>query len=415
MKKILTVLLSILIVAALFAACTGPDTKKPAPTDAPSQATEAPVGEPTEEPTEVVTEEPTKEPDPTPVPFTDPYAVTILDWEDGDVRSLSFDTLFFDNTTVTDGDVAGWKSENDDTVDGTAGNIGSVGMRGWAGFNEEEMVDIGYQIDDRAPVFTGGFTTTEAAVKGAGGEFAQRFRVDVPVKGLTGKGHELKVIVKTELGDIYYINPDALGYVIYYDGPDAVEKAVDGEIKEGEYAATYVIDSATAKTWTGSELGDRVITYHISKAEDAVYVAIEGKGAVAGDQLQLSFNPGARMDETEALFITFEMGETVKVIQNNHKTALKDELDGKAADITALIEAKPVAIEGGFGVEAKIPADFFKVTDVENAADFNLARENLYFGMFVVLNTSEGFTNQSEIPGSDWTAKGLSLHEYVAY
>lgn len=415
MKKLSAILISLLIVAALFAACAE-NTGRPEPTQALLGTTAAPVENPSEGPEETETAaEPTEEPTAAPEVFTDPYAFTILDWEDGDVRNLSFDTIFFDNKTITDGGVAAWKADNDETVDGTAGNYSTVGMRGWAGFNEEEMVDVGYQIDERPPVFTGGFTTTEQGVKAAGGEYAQRFRVDVPVAGLTGSGHELKIVVKTDLGDVYYVNPDGVAFVLYYDGPEAAENVVDGEIKAGEYKASYAIDGGNAKTWTGSEIGDRVITYHLSKAEDGVYVAVEGKGALPGDLLQLNFNPGARIDGSTGLFLSFRVGGSLAVIQHNHKTALKDEIDDAGVEITDLIEAKLVETEGGFLAEAKIPADFFKVTDVEKAADFDLAKENLYFGMFAVLNASEGFTNQTDAPGADWTAKGLGLHEYVVF
>ena len=411
MKKILAIIVSLLVVAALFTACTE-TPEKPVPTEAP-QATEAPVADPTAEPDPT----PTAEPDPTPLPFADPYKVEIYDWVDGDVENMSFDTIFFDNTTITDGGVSAWKAENDETVDGTDGKIGSVGMRGWAGFTDEEIVAVGYQIDERLPVFdeNGIFVTTEPAVKNAGGEHAQRFRVDIPVAGLYGSGHELKAVVKTDLGDLYYVNPDGSAYLLYYDGPAAAENAVDGEIKDGEYVLSYAIDSSNAKTWTGSDIGDRVISYHLSKAEDGVYVAIEGKGALAGDMLQINFNPGARIDEAKGLFLTFQVGGTLKVLQHNHKTALKDDDSAAGAEITDLVEAKLAETENGFIVEAKIPADFFKVTDVEGADEFDLAKDNLYFGMFVVLNTSEGFTNQPEAPAadSDWTAKSLGLHEYV--
>lgn len=412
MKRFFAIMISLCLVIALFAACAkNPDT--PVPTEAPQEATEAPAEQPTEAPTEAPT------PEPTPEPFIDPYAVTIQDWDDADVRAMSFDTIFFDKKTITDGGVMGWKNDNDETIDGTNGKIKVVGMRGWAGFLEEDMVAMGYQIDNREPVLVeGAFETTQPEVKAAGGDFAQRFRVNIPVEGLYGKDHELRVFAKLESGACYYINPEGSAFMLYYNGPDAAENVIDGKINAGEYNTSYILDSSNAKTWTNTEIGDTSVKYYLRLASDAVYVGFETVGFVEGDYVQLDFNPGARLDDSSAggLFVSFVIGEDAKVLQHNHKTQLKDEIDTAGTDITSLVEVKIITTEEGYAGEAKLPAEFFKVTDVEKADEFKLGSENLYFGMFIVImNGPEGYTNQSAAPGSDWSPKGLGLHEYVVY
>ena len=423
MKKIFAIILALCLVAALFVGCAGTNTNEPStPTKAPD-ATEAPAEEatPTEAPADdpTPTAEPTSTPEPTPEPFTDPYAQEILDWSDADGQNASFDTIAINGELLmeTDGKVVAWKDENDETVDGTAGNVSSIGMRGWAGFFDYDMIAYGYQIDENPVVFVEGATiATEAAVKGAGGEHAQRFWINIPVGNLTGDGHEIKIVVKLEDGTLAYLNNELANYVLYYNGPEAAGEAsvVDGTIGAAEYTASYALKAANAQTWTSHEMGDRVINYYLSLKEDGVYVGIDATGAVSGDMLQINFNPGARIDESTGLFVSFVVGDALKVLLHNHTNSIGE---GTAAgvDITDKIEAKIVAKEGGYVVEAKLPADFFKVTDVEKADQFVFGKENLYFGMFVVLNGAEGFTNQSAAPGTDWTCKGLGLHEYIVY
>ncbi|MBO5077220.1 MAG: PT domain-containing protein [Clostridia bacterium] len=416
MKKLISVILVLGLIAVLFAGCKSAQnetepTAEPVVTEEPAKPTAAP----TEAPTQAPTEAPTAVPEPTAVPFNDPYAVEILNWEDMDVKNFSFDTIKFNGKIITDGGVAGWRVENDETVDGTDGSINEVTMRGWAGFLEENIVQVGYQIDDGPVVLgTNWFENTEDAVKGAGGEFAIRFAVNIPVSGLTGAGHELKIVSQVESGTLVYMNPEANPYFLYYDGPAAAELAIDGNVDPAEYSAAYVLDNSNAQTWTNSDIGEAVIEYYLKVVDDGLVVGVIGKGVAANDMIQLDFNPGARIDESSAggLFVTFVLGDSLKVMQHNHKTALKDDPAAGGADITDLVEAKITKTDDGFMFEAKLPKDLFTVTDVEKAEDFAFGKERLYFGMFVVLGGAHGYTNQSAAPGSDWSPKGLGLHEY---
>ncbi|MBQ2306295.1 MAG: hypothetical protein II184_02145, partial [Clostridia bacterium] len=261
------------------------------------------------------------------------------------------------------------------------------------------------------------FENTEPAVKGAGGDYAVRMAVEIPVNGLTGSGHELKVVVELESGTLVYLNPEANPYFLYYDGPAAAELAIDGSVDPLEYSAAYVLDSSNAQTWTNSTIGEKSIEYYLKVVADGLVVGVVAHNVADGDMIQLDFNPGARIDESKAggLFVTFKLGDALTVLQHNHKTVLKDDAAAGGADITAQVEAKITKTDDGYMFEAKLPADMFKVTDVEKAEDFTLGKERLYFGMFAVLAGAagaEGYTNQSVAPGSDWSPKGLNLHEY---
>ncbi len=413
MKRTLAIILSLILAVALFAGCT----KAPAgndPTKAPDAdvATDVPAA-PTDVPaTEVpVTEAPTATPEPTPEPFKDPYEIVILDADEAGYKAFSFDTIKQNGTILTDGGVASYRLDIEDTIDGTDGKTNTVTLRGWFGFLEEAIEEVGYQIDDRAIVFDEKFfETTQPEVIAAGGEFAHRFTVDVPVTGLTGAQHELKVVVRLESG-YYYLNPDANPFFLYYDGPAATDHAVDGAISGGEYGASYVLDASNAVSWTNSDMGDRKIDYYLDIKDGALYVGCVVAGCAANDMVQLNFNPGARIDATTGLFISFQLGDALKVLQHNHKTELKDDPNPGGVDITDLVEAAITNTDGVYVFEVKLPENLFKVTDVEKAADFKLGTEKLYFGMFGVLGGG-GYTNQSQAPGSSWNCVDLGIHEY---
>ena len=422
MKRFLAIIAALCLVAALFAGCQ--TTETPAeptaqPTEAP-QATEVPDDTPdVTEAAATNTPEVTKAPDPTPVPVKDPYEYEILDWMDAYGYASSFDSIFINSKQYDGTECQAWKAENDDTVDGTDGKVKTIAMRGWAGFTDNKIKAFGYQVDNNPVIYVARATeSTEQGVKDSGGEYAQRFKVTIPVSGLCGEGHEIKLVARIDDEDnsVVYLNNDLGPFILYYNGPEAPQPAIDGSIEANEYIAQYSLKRSTTKTWTeGSAMGSTVIDYYVCLREDGLYVGIDAKTVAAGDVFQLYFNPAALLDDAQALIVSFVTGEELKVLQSNHATALCGEADANGIDITSLVEAKMTAKEGGYVIEAKLPVDLFKVTDVEKADTFNYGRDNLYFGMFVLLGNVNGFTNQSAAPGEDWTCKGLALHEYIAY
>ncbi len=415
MKKMLSILLALVLTVALFAGCKKADsgetveepTKEPEVTAVP--ATEEPVV--TEAP---VTEAPTPTPEPTPEPYPDPYRFEILDQDEAEIQALSFDTIKQNGRILADGSVASYRLDIEDTIDGTDGKTSTVSMRGWLGFFEEELLGIGYQIDQGPVVFSKSFfETTQPEVKAAGGEFAQRFCVDIPVANLAGAQHELKIVCKVESG-LYYLNSEVAPFVLFYDGPEAGEAAIDGTINVGEYNTQFTMDKTNFQTWTGTKIAKRTVTYYMSQKEDGVYVGIVATNIADGDALQLNFNPGARLEEVAGLFVSVIAGDTFKILQHNHKTLIKDDDNAAGVDISDLIEGKAVVDGTTYTIEFKLPVDFFKVTDVADATEFEYGVEKLYYGMFAVLS-GEGYTNQSEAPGSSWFCKDLGIHEYYAY
>jgi len=83
----------------------------------------------------------------------------------------------------------------------------TLGLYGWIGF-EQEIKEFGYQIDDDAPVFDVYNSTfaveTEDAVKAAGGQYARRYKVFVPLN--KGGVFSFRVVAKLADGTIVKLN-----------------------------------------------------------------------------------------------------------------------------------------------------------------------------------------------------------------
>ena len=182
-------------------------------------------------------------------------------------------------------------------------------------------------------------------------------------------------------------------------------------VKPSNYKYSYTVDSKNAVSWTNAEIGDVAVHYYLRAGDDALYVGVEAIGAQAGDLIQLNFNPDNKLAETTGLFISFKLGDTITVLQHNHKTAVLDNDSAGGADISDKVETQVVKKSYGYEFTAKLPVDLFKVTDVDGADSFRFGSDPLYFGMFMVVG-NQGFTNQSVAPASDWTCNGLGLTEY---
>ncbi|MCR5695022.1 MAG: phosphodiester glycosidase family protein [Clostridia bacterium] len=149
-------------------------------------------------------------------------AEEILDFIQAEGFNSSFDSILINGVKVADGNVPQYLKSIGGTVDGKDGSVTSVGMRGWTGFSEQAMIGYGYQIDEEAVQWDeGAAEATEKAVINAGGRYAHRFSVTIPVSELKGQGHLLRIVVKLEDGTVVYVNQESAVFQYYYDGPEA--------------------------------------------------------------------------------------------------------------------------------------------------------------------------------------------------
>jgi hypothetical protein len=161
--------------------------------------------------------------------------VEILDFFDEEVGGvgMSFDTFFvnrvqLDNIIMenVDGGASAKLEAYGRVIDGHEAEYTSFTFRGWAGY-ALPMVELGYQIDDNDPVMVDNcFTVTPDIVKTVGGEYAQRFEIEVDVTGLQdGIEHDIKAVAKLQGDDgefcYAYINQDEINanMQFYYIAP----------------------------------------------------------------------------------------------------------------------------------------------------------------------------------------------------
>lgn len=129
--------------------------------------------------------------------------------ESATLISSSFDTFYVDDVmNFGEGDgLADAKLEaRGRLVDGSDGSIQTLRIRGWIGFNKA-IESFGYKIGDAEPVYGDFATPTEDGVRAAGGEFASRFEITVPVAGLTGR-NPVAAVVKLTDGTVIVLDGD---------------------------------------------------------------------------------------------------------------------------------------------------------------------------------------------------------------
>ena len=252
MKKKIFLLLAIVAALTLaFVACTDePEVTAPAATDevtdAPTDAiTDEPTAEPTDAPTAAPTDAPTAAPTdaptaaPTDAPTEAPTEPGLAKPEDAGKKGISFDTLYINggdyfNTAAT-GNVNVKLAEVDNTIIFQFDEEHNTMMlRGWVGFEGQAVDSFGYYINDYKSIVYGDFAVPPAAaeaeaLKGAGGEFATRYEITVPLAeldyGIYSIGYVAKLADGTEV--LMY---DEIKVVIV---PYMVEEALALGVKTG--------------------------------------------------------------------------------------------------------------------------------------------------------------------------------------
>lgn len=124
--------------------------------------------------------------------------------EETKMLTTSFDTVGYtavgeSEVTLKDGQADVFLEENPQSF--AVGKLESVYLRGWTG-DTDKIETFGYKIDDGEFVAGEFSQATEEAVLGAGGEFASRFKVVIPVKSLSPGEHTATAFAKLEDGRV---------------------------------------------------------------------------------------------------------------------------------------------------------------------------------------------------------------------
>lgn len=108
---------------------------------------------------------------------------------------FSFDTVYgngtygVDATVYVDGGAGAWLKTNggdDHYFPNTDGAIKTLGLRGWVGF-DQEIDAFGFQVNDGVCYFGNFATAAEKPVLDAGGQYAKRYAIIVPVLAFPGE------------------------------------------------------------------------------------------------------------------------------------------------------------------------------------------------------------------------------------
>ena len=201
--------------------------------------------------------------------------------------------------------------------------------------------------------------------------------------------------------------------IIFADtaGAGVPQQTPAGLFNDSDYSVSYVIDKTNATSWSNGQIGDMSVTYFFNVKDDGLEVAVRAIGLVQDNMVQINFNPGNILWETTGQFVSFKLGDTLTVLQHNHKNGLLDDANAGGADITAKVPNQIVKLDNGYEFTAKLPKELFTVTDVEGADSFVYGQDDLYFGMFLVAGGG-GISNQQNTDYTDWTCKGLALNQY---
>ncbi len=222
MKKILVLASILLVLTLVFVACGGDDPKETTgETVADSTpVTDAPTEAPTEEPADtdepavtdepVVTDEPavtdepvvTDKPVDTDAPVTDePVTLPYVEPSAAGMVGKAVDAFAVNNTPYTLDDTR--------TVTFKTGEpVYPIALLGWIGFGQT-IESYGYFINDGEFVYDEAFLTVVPEgdpVKGAGGEFAERFGITVPASAFAVGENKVGFVAKLTDGTVVLID-----------------------------------------------------------------------------------------------------------------------------------------------------------------------------------------------------------------
>ena len=155
---------------------------------------------------------------------------------DGTIRGQALDIIRGDGVDLyTPGQTGDYLVSTKNTI---YGPYQTVTMRGWIGVEDTEIKQFGYVIGDGEPVFSDDFfTETEAAVLGAGGDYALRYMVTMDVSGLGEEETLLMPVVKLEDGTVLAVT---FNQIKYTTKPEPVEeKPVIMQLNNGNTSTPF--------------------------------------------------------------------------------------------------------------------------------------------------------------------------------
>ena len=145
--------------------------------------------------------------------------------EEAGVKASSFDTFYVNGAMYFPEDgMAGDKltAINNTIVFDSSDRHESIALRGWIGFSQA-IDQFGYYIDGGEIVYGDFKQATEGGVLAAGGEFATRYQVNVPLSDVTTGDHIVGFVVKLADGTVVLLRAELTVSVSEYVAPEPSE------------------------------------------------------------------------------------------------------------------------------------------------------------------------------------------------
>ncbi len=202
---------------------------------------------------------------------------------DAGMKGNSFDTFYVNGQMYfpEDGNAGGKLDEINNTLTfASAAELENITLRGWIGF-DQAIDSFGYYVDNYEFVYGEFKTATEDGVLEAGGEFASRFEIKVPLEYLEGDDHFVGFVVKLADGTVVKLRAE-----IVIDLPDLPKDITDSFVSDvnaneigttmdaSDLANFFVTELPLAGS--GVEANGEGKLYHLTSIND-MYADVNGR------------------------------------------------------------------------------------------------------------------------------------------
>ena len=257
---------------------------------------------------------------------------------DAGMKNHSFDTFYVNGQMYfPDGGADAKLDEINNTLTfASAAELENITLRGWIGF-DQAIDSFGYYVDNYEFVYGEFKTATEDGVLAAGGEFASRFEIKVPLEYLEGDDHFVGFVVKLADGTVAQLREE-----IVIDLPELPKDITDSftaDVNSNEVGTTmdasdlanfFVTELPLAGS--GVEANGEGKLYHLTSIND-MYADVNGKyffkaNVINSDGAGWMFVRGYRVVNSDEIIEKFDPAGGFFKINNYYETDMAGAMGG---------------------------------------------------------------------------------------
>ena len=257
---------------------------------------------------------------------------------DAGMKGHSFDTFYVNGEMYfPDGGADAKLDEINNTLTfASAAELENITLRGWIGF-DQAIDSFGYYVDNYEFVYGEFKTATEDDVLGAGGEFASRFEIKVPLEYLEGDDHFVGFVAKLADGTIVQLREE-----IVIDLPELPKDITDSftaDVNANEVGTT--MDATDLGNFfvtelplpgSGVEANGEGKLYHLTSIND-MYADVNGRYFFKANVLDSNgagwmFVRGYKVVNSDAIIEAFDPAGGFYKINNYYETDSANAMGG---------------------------------------------------------------------------------------